>query len=424
MVRGVVFVINNSKTRVVLISSIIFLVFGFLGWWWQDNARHGKYKDLLSALYIIGFVKINYYQPVDVVKLVSVYFKTGSIAGTLKTLNDPYTQLLSKDEFNELKKETNGFFDGIGIYLQRNEPVIWKVAEGTPGEKAGLHAGDRIIAVDHIPVISSQAVINRIKGQAGTEVWLRVARNQKNQRKEYDIQVIRAKIYIPTVQMKFIADPVMGKYAYVKIDQFADTTARDLGNHLNKIDQMADCKGILLDLRANPGGLLEAAVDVLGNFLPQGTPALYIYKRGQLVKVERTTKDNTHKPLPLVALIDNWSASATEIVAGALKDQKRAPLIGTPTFGKDLIQEIKELPGGIAFKITVYNYLTSGMQNIHKRGVQPTQMVGKSLAEIIKKGDTSDFIKIQTMQEEAALKILRIKALKQHTTKLSAKLAG
>ena len=403
------------KTRMIGLSILIFIIFSSFGWWWQANIRHGKYQDLISAIYIIGFVKVNYYQSVDMMRLVNIYLKTGSIARMLESLNDPYTELLSKEDFAELKKETNGYFEGIGVFLQKDEPIIWKVVGDTPGEKAGLRAGDRIIEVDHIPVRSSQAVIKKIKGKAGTKVWLRIARTEQGNPKEYDLSLIKARIYIPTVEMRINSDPVLGKYAYLKIDQFADTTALDLGKSLNKIDKLADCKGIMLDLRANPGGLLDSAVDVVSHFLPEGTPVLYIYKRGQLIKIVKTTTLTVHKQLPIVLLVDYWSASAAEIVAGALRDQERAVLVGTPTFGKDLIQEIKELSGGMAFKITVYNYLTSGKKNIHKLGVQPNQTVGGSLQKVIKNGDTAQFLKIQALQEAAALKILRNQAQKYHS---------
>lgn len=412
---------RNKQTRLVLISIIVFIIFGTLGWWWQKEVRHGKYRDLIPALYTIGFVKMNYYQPVDFIKLVNIYLNTGSIAQTLDSLHDPYTQLLSEEDLAELKKETDGYFEGIGIYLQRDEPVIWKVVGGTPGAKAGLRAGDRIIEVDHTPVKSAQAIIQKIKGEAGTKVWLRVVRNEQGQSKDYEIGITRARIYIPTVEMKISNDPVLGKYAYMKIDQFADTTARDLGKNLKTIDKIDDCKGIILDLRANPGGLLDSAVDVISHFLPKGTPVLYVYRRGQLVNVIKTTAHTIHRQLPVVVLIDYWSASAAEIVAGALKDQQRAILVGTATFGKDLIQEIKELSGDIAFKITVYNYLTSGKKNIHKRGVQPNQIVGGSALKVLKNGDVGEFQKIQSQQEEAALRILREQVLKN---KSHQKLAG
>lgn len=412
---------RNKQTRLVFISIIVFIVFGALGWWWQKEVRQGKYRDLIPALYTIGFVKLNYYRPVNFTKMVNIYFKTGNLARTLESLNDPYTQLLSEEDLAELKKETDGYFEGIGIYLQKDEPVIWKVVAGTPSEKAGLHAGDRIIEVDHTPVKNAEDIISKIKGEAGTKVVLRVVRNEQGRQKEYEAGMTRAKIYIPTVEMRISNDSVLGKYAYMKIDQFADTTARDLGNNLKTIDKLSDCKGIILDLRANPGGLLDSAVDVTSHFLPKGTPVLYVYKRGQLINVIKTTTRTVHRQLPVVVLVDYWSASAAEIVAGALKDQQRAILVGTPTFGKDLIQEIKELSNDIAFKITVYNYLTSGKKNIHKRGVQPNQTVGDTMLKVLKSGDAVEFQKIQTRQEEAALKVLRDQVLKSQS---HAKLAG
>jgi carboxyl-terminal processing protease len=419
--EGAVFVSRNRQTRLVIISIIVFLIFGALGWLWQKEVRHGRYRDLIPAMYTIGFVKLNYYQPVNFVKLVNIYFKTGSIGKALDSLHDPYTQMLSEEDLAELKKETDGYFEGIGIYLQKGEPVIWKVVEGTPSQKAGLRAGDRIIEIDNAKVDSVETVISRIKGEAGTQVRLKIVRNEKGRPTEYVINITRAKIYIPTVVMKISDDPVLGKYAYVKIDQFADTTAQDLEKNLKILDKRDDCKGMILDLRANPGGLLDSAVDVTGHFLPKGTPVIYIYKRGQLVNIIKTNSQGVHRQMPLVVLVDYWSASAAEIVAGALKDQQRATLVGTPTYGKDLIQEIKELPGDTAFKITVYNYLTSGKKNIHKRGVQPNQIVGSSLKKVLRNNNMEEYYKIQTEQEEAALKILRDQVVKSQSRE---KLAG
>ena len=413
--------LRNRKTRLVFISIIVFIISGALGWWWQNQARHGKYRDLIPAMYIIGFVKLNYYQPVNFTKLVNVYLKTGSMARTLESLNDPYTQMLSEEDLAELKKETDGYFEGIGIYLENDEPVIKKVVAGTPSEKAGLRTGDRIVTIDEIRVDNVEEVISRLKGEAGTKVRLGIHRSEQGQPKEFDILVTRARIYIPTVEMRISADPALGKYAFVKIDQFADTTARDLGKSLKTIDKMRDCKGLILDLRANPGGLLDSAVDVAGHFLPKGTPVLFVYKRGRLVNVIKTKNEKAYRQIPVVVLVDYWSASAAEIVAGALKDQNRAVLVGTPTFGKDLIQEIKELPGQMAFKITVFNYLTSGKKNIHKQGVQPNQTVGGAMLKSLKKSDMREYEKIRTKQEETALKILREQVLKSQSR---SKLAG
>ncbi len=391
---------------------VFFLFLGCLGWWWQEYARQGKYRDLAPAFYLMGVLKVNFYQPVDLVKLMKAYWRTGNIAGMLKSLNDPYTRFLNKNEFSELTKETQGKFGGIGVYLipKEDELLISSVVKNSPGELAGLQQGDRIIKVGDVSVkdLSSEVAIARIRGEAGTKVWLKVARGEAENRREIDFRIMRANILIPTVEMTVKPDSILGEYAYIRISQFAETTPVDLDNSLKKVDNSPNVKAMVLDLRANPGGSLDAAVKVVSQFIPEGTPVLHIQRRGYPVQSLRAISYQ-HKQLPTVVLVDNWSASASEIVAGALKDQNRAFLVGIHTFGKDLIQEVKRLPGGVGATITIASYLTSGKVNIHKRGVQPDQVVEipGAMERLLKEGNPESFIKMQKLQEEEALKVLR-----------------
>lgn len=396
--------------RIALVA--VFTVLGSLGWWWQGYARQGKYRDLASALYLMGVLKLNYYQPVDLAELIKAYRRTGNIVGMLQSLNDPYTRFLNKNEYGELTKETQGRFGGIGVYLipKEEELLISSVVKGSPGEQAGLQQGDRIIKVGDGSVkdLSPEIAIARIRGEAGTKVRLRVARGEAENRCEIDFLVTRADILIPTVEMTLKPDPVLGEYAFIRISQFAETTAVDLDNFLKKIDGSPNVKAMVLDLRANPGGSLDGAVKVAGQFIPAGAPVLHIQRRRYPVQSIKAA-GSEHKQLPMVVLVDNWSASAAEIVAGALKDQKRAFLLGRPTFGKDLIQEVKRLPGGAGVSITIASYLTSGKVNIHKQGVRPDQTVEipGAMERLLKEGNPELFFKMQKLQEEEALKVLR-----------------
>ncbi len=402
---------NKPKWHQVALVAILMAI-GSLGWWWQGYARQGKYRDLVSAFYLMGVLKLNFYQPVDLAKLMKAYWRTGNIAGMLQTLNDPYTRFLNKNEYGELTKETQGRFGGIGVYLipKEEELLISSVVKGSPGEQAGLQQGDRIIQVGDISVkdLSSEIAVARIRGEAGTKVQLRIARGEAEKRREIDFKITRANILIPTVEMTVKQDPVLGEYALIRISQFAETTWVDLDNFLKKIDNSPKVKAIVLDLRANPGGSLDGAVKVASQFIPAGTPVLHIQRRGYPVQ-SITAVGSEHKQLPMVVLMDNWSASASEIVAGALKDQKRAFLLGNHSFGKDLIQEVKRLPGGAGATITIASYLTSGKVNIHKRGVQPDQVVEipGAMERLLKEGDPELFFKMQKLQEEEALKVLR-----------------
>ena len=409
----------SKKPKSIIAGVLVLLLIAVpFGWWWQSNARHGKYKDLIKAFYVIGIVKLNYYQPVNLGKLVKSYFKTGNIAGMLKTLHDPYTEFLDKAEYAELQKETKGVFGGIGIYLipKAGELIISSVVKGSPGEKAGLRQGDRIIQVNHISVknLSSEGAIAHIKGKAGTKVILRIARGEGSNRTDLDVEIVRSNIVIPTVDMTLTSDPILGRYAMLKIEQFSETTVDELEKKLKQLDQMTDCKGLILDLRGNPGGLLTAAVNVVSQFLPEGTPVLYVYNKGKLLQTI-VSEYSAHKYLPMIVLIDNWSASAAEIVSGALKDQKRAVVVGAHSYGKDLIQEVKDLWDGTAVKVTIANYLTSGKVNIHKKGVQPDNVVDipGAMDALLKKGNTEPFIRMKRLQEEEALRILREQPLKE-----------
>ncbi|NLW48127.1 MAG: S41 family peptidase [Firmicutes bacterium] len=391
---------------------ICFILAGVLGWWWQDFARKGKYRDLAPAFYLMGVLKLNFYQPVDLTKLMREYWRTGNIAGMMKSLNDPYTRFLNKNEYGELTKETQGSFGGIGVYLipKEEELLISSVVKNSPGEQVGLQQGDRIVKVDAISVkdFSPEVAVARIRGAAGTKVSLRVVRGEGAKRREIDFQVTRANVFIPTVEMTVKKDPTIGEYAYIRVSQFAETTADDLDKNLKQIDNSNQIKGTMLDLRANPGGSLDAAIRLASQFIPKETPVLHIKRRGYPVK-SIFSYGNQHKQLPMVVLVDNWSASASEILAGALKDQKRAQLIGNHTFGKDLIQEVKKLPGGTGATITIASYLTSGKVNIHKRGVQPDYVVEipGAMDLLLKEGKPESFLKMQKLQEEEAVRVLR-----------------
>lgn len=404
---------KKNRTRIAVVLLILFLAAVVAGWWTKSNLRRGRYQDFLSAIYVMGTVKLHYYQPVNLGRLIQAYWKTGNISGMLKTLNDPYTRYMGKSEFSELKKETKGTFGGIGVYLipKDNELLISTVVKDSPGEKAGLQQGDRIIEVERASVkkMGTEVAIAKIRGLAGTKVSLRIERGASKNRQELDLLITRADILIPTVDLKIKKDPVLGEYGHLKIFQFAETTPIDLNKKLTEL-QNSSCHALILDLRSNPGGSLDAAIKVASAFLPDDVPIIHILRQGYPVETVKTRDAAiAERKLPMVLLVDSWSASASEIVAGALRDQKRATLIGTRTFGKDLIQEVRELPSDAGVTITIASYLTSGKINIHKRGVKPDIVVEipGAMDRLLKKGDPQPFFKMQTMQEDEAVKFLR-----------------
>ncbi|HYH02941.1 MAG TPA: S41 family peptidase, partial [Bacillota bacterium] len=425
--KGAVGLVHKMRTGMLPVLLGLIFLGGSLYWWW-DHTTQGRYHDLLTAVFVAGVVKYQYYQPISLNQLAKAYWRTGNVAGMLKTLNDPYTRFLPKQEYTELRKDTEGIFGGIGIYLipKETELLITAVVKGSPGQAAGLLQGDRIVAVEKVAVqkLGVNAAVAKMKGHPGTVVELEVVRGDGPKQRKLNFRITRQNILLPTVEAELRAEPVLGKYAYVKISQFAETTAKDLEQQLNRIEKNALCKALILDLRGNPGGELDAAIQVAGKFIPRGKPVLHIFRRGQLME---TVKNETvsHKYLPMVVLVDGWSASASEIVAGALKDQKRAVLVGTATFGKDLIQQIIELPGGTGVSITVASYLTSGKVNIHKKGVNPDIVITIPGAtdRLLQEGEPDLYTKMRKMQEKKALEVLR-QQVKNHLYKHTQKRAG
>ena len=404
-----------SKQRRVGLTVLLiaaFLAAAVFGWWWQSKVRQGRYRDLLSAFYVMGVLKVSYYQPVSVHTLLETYWRSGNISGMLKVLHDPYTRYLDRNAYAELKKETQGSFGGIGVYLipKEDQLIISSVVKGSPGARAGLQQGDQIVQVGDqwVKRLSAEAAIAKIRGPVGSAVQMRISRGDGPDRHEFVVRVMRENIVIPTVEMTTRWDAQVGKIAFIKISQFAETTPQDLAAKLAITDGDTAYHGLVLDLRANPGGALEAAHKVASHFIPAGAPIIHIQRRGypeEVLSAERYQ----HRRLPMVVLVDSWSASASEIVAGAIKDQKRAILVGTHTFGKDLIQEVKELPGDSAITVTIASYLTSGRVNIHKKGVQPDRLVEipGAMEKLLKTGDTKLFQKMQQSQEAAAIRALR-----------------
>jgi carboxyl-terminal processing protease len=402
-----------SKIRAGMLPALLvfFVVLGSLNWWWR-TANQGRYRDWLTAAYVMVIVKCRYYQPVSWGRLARAYLKTGTTAGMLEILPDPYTRFLTRDDYAELRKDTEGSFGGIGIFLltQENRLTISSVVKGSPGERAGLLPGDRIVAVENILVSQSgtAAAMAKMKGSPGTNVKIRAVRKSGALRREFELEITREKVLIPTVELNFKAEPKWGQYAHLVISQFAETTPRDLEQKLSVINANRACRALLLDLRGNPGGEFDAALRIVGDFLPSGVPVLHIKRRGQRLETV-TNRYKSRSDLPMVVLVDGGSASASEIVSGALKDQNRAILVGTPTFGKDLIQQIIELPGGIAVSVTIASYLTSGKVNIHQQGVRPDYIVPSPHATSQSRGaeETALAEKVRKLQEAAAIRILK-----------------
>jgi carboxyl-terminal processing protease len=375
------------------------------------RTTQGKYKDFPVAIQIIGLVNRKFIQPVSLSDLIRSYMKHGKIQKTLAQLNDPYTRYLSPVEFRELKSQTEGVFGGIGVYLDYAKGVltVMRPMKGSPAERAGLIQGDRIVAVDgrQTKDRTLEQVIAWIKGKVGTKVVITIERGDQEHpvRKDYDL--IRAVIKVPTVELEVRQDSVIGKIAYINLAHFAETTAGDLESALNEAER-AGVGGVILDLRYNPGGLLTSAVAVASKFLPGNGRVVRIEQRGYPGE-DFPAYPNSHPKLPLVVLVNEWSASASEIVAGALKDREAGVLVGNTTFGKGVVQDVIPLTNGGALTLTVAEYLTAGGHSIHKKGIRPHVLMPTpaKVEESMKKGDLKPLKDFDQQLQEQAVKTLR-----------------
>jgi len=293
----------------------------------------------------------------------------GAISGMVKSAGDPYTVFFNPQETKEFFEEAQGTFEGIGIEIdkKKEELVVIAPLEGTPAEKAGLRAGDKILKIGDKEAtdLTLEEAVKLIRGPKGTEITLTILREGWEEPKEF--KITRAVIKVPSLKWELKE----GDIAYLKLYQFFDRTADDFRQASIEILN-SPAKKIILDLRNNPGGYLEVAQEVSGWFLKDGD-IVVIEDFGPGKEKNEYKADGNEKFLdyPIVVLINQGSASASEILAGALRDNRNALLIGEKSFGKGSIQELEELRGGSSLKITIANWLTPKGQLITDKGLEP-----------------------------------------------------
>lgn len=287
--------------------------------------------------------------------------------GTLSGLGDPYSVYYTKDEYKDLQISTNGNYYGIGAALSQDaktmEVTVAKVYAGTPAEKAGLLDGDEILQVDDYEATSMElsSLVKKIRGEEGTTVHLKVYRPDTEETFEVDVE--RKNVDLPSVEAKMLADGI----GYIQISEFQSNTAKQFKKELAKLEK-DDMKGLIVDVRSNPGGLVTAVVDILDQILPEGT---VVYTEDKYGKKETYTSDASCISYPMAVLVNENSASASEIFAGAIKDYKYGTIIGTKTFGKGIVQTVFPLESGDAIKITTAKYYTPNGNYIHGKGIEP-----------------------------------------------------
>jgi carboxyl-terminal processing protease len=321
----------------------------------QNKADLGEFWDVWSLVDQNYLVK-----PLDQQKMVY-----GAISGMVNSLGDPYSTFLTPEENKALSQELQGVFGGIGAEIGYRDNAITVIAplKGSPAEKAGLLAGDKIAEVEGESTenMNVDQVVSKIRGQEGTKVKLVVVRNGA----AVPFEITRETIQDKTVRWEMKDN----KIVYIDITQFKQDTAKELDAQIGDI-LAQDPKGIVLDLRNNPGGYLDVVVDVASRFVEEGQ-TIVVEDSGKEQKTYKANGNRRLGGLPMTVLVNEGSASASEILAGALKDHKLATLVGKNTFGKGLVQGITDLKDGSALKITVAKWLTPNGANINKNGIAP-----------------------------------------------------
>jgi carboxyl-terminal processing protease len=301
---------------------------------------------------------------------------TAAMKGMLSSL-DPHSQYMDPNDFRDMQDDTRSRFNGLGIEVSTKNglPTIISPMEDTPAARAGILSGDQILRINGASTdrMELQDVINRLRGQPGQKVTLTLLRPSTKEIKEYTLE--RTEIKIESVKGTRLLDPELTgsfKIAYVRLVQFNEPTANDLSKALDELQKLG-MQALILDLRNNPGGLLNSAVDVCAQFLPPNTQVASTQGRVASQEREYSTSGATkERPnFPMVVLINEGSASGAEIVCGALKDLHRAVLVGETTFGKGSVQNVMQLPDGSALRFTTAKYYTPSKQVIQGNGVTP-----------------------------------------------------
>lgn len=348
-------------------------------------------KEVQKLLTLKKYIDKNYLEPVDSEKLIE-----GAAKGMFEALGDPYSVYMNEKEFKEFNEATSGSYGGIGVIVTDKDGYVTVVApiEDTPGERAGLRTGDKIIKVDDVEVtgIGLEKATSLMKGKKGTKVVLTILRENRDE--PIVLEIKREDIVLKTVKREVLEDGI----GYIRISMFDEDTGKEFKNALNELKKQK-VKGLIIDLRQNPGGYVSQCVQVADELLDEGV----IFYTEDKQKNRVATKSKSGKvDIPFVILVDEGSASASEILSGAVKDRKAGLLIGTKTFGKGLVQTVEKLNDGSGFKLTIQKYYTPNGTDINKVGIEPDIEV-KPLG--ISEGQKPE--DIRDVQLEKAIEVIR-----------------
>ncbi|WP_432402320.1 S41 family peptidase [Wukongibacter sp. M2B1] len=401
------------KKTTAFIGALVLIIVTSLGTFVLSNKIQYKVGDRISipeselnkmkevdekfqkALYLQGYIEDNYYLATEEDK-----FEDGILKGLFSSLDDPYSEYMTKSEFESFKTHTQGTYGGVGIIVTPGEDgyiTVVSPIEDTPGERAGIITGDKIVKVNDKEVTAAKLdeAVSMMKGKPGTKVDLTIVR--ENEKEPLKITIKREEIRLKTVKSKKMADDI----GYIRLTMFDDKTADDFKTHLKELEAK-NIKGLVIDLRNNPGGSLRECVEIADELLGK---QVIVYTKTRDGKEEFLNSDAKKVDYPFVILVNKGSASASEILTGAAKDTESAVIIGTTTFGKGLVQAVRELSDGTGFKLTISQYFTPNGNYIHGKGIEPDVVIDLP-DELKEKVDLSDE---EDVQLQKALEIIKEK---------------
>lgn len=402
----------NIKKNFLSFCLVIFIIFSTTQCFAQTNPRisakqNNRYADILQQLYF--YIQQNYVEEVDPELLYE-----GAIKGMLEALDDPYSSYLDKSAWRSLTDTTDGSFGGVGLSITKatsstpEKPAYVYVAqpiENSPGEKAGIQSGDYIIEIEGVDTstITMEEVLGMLRGNVGESVNLKIRRGKNI---EFERTLVRAIIQNPTVKYGMIEDTNIG---YIRLSEFSSNATDKFQEALDSFAK-SSYKSLIIDLRNNGGGLLSTAVNIADKFIDEG---LIVETKSRLAyenqKYSAKKSNTVVRNLPVVVLINGASASASEILSGALKDTKKAYLVGEKTYGKGSVQIPSALVNSDGFKITVARYYTPSDVNIDKIGIQPDLEVKfpefseeneKALVELTETTEIEDYVELHPNMTE------------------------
>ena len=356
--------ISRRKGLVLGLMGIAVTLVMFMGFDAVRAASEQTYKGLKRFATVLEIVERNYVDPVDGDKLID-----GALGGMLQSL-DPHSAFLTPEAYKELQIDTSGEFGGLGIVVAMKDGYITVVApiEGTPADKAGIKAGDRILKVDGASTQDMKLweAVDKMRGPKGTKVTLTIYRDGFEDPKDYTL----VRDIIPIVSVRSLL--MKPGYGYLRITNFQDNTTEDVKKALDALEHgPVPLKGLVMDLRNNPGGLLKQCIEVADLFIDSGDIVSIRGRKKENNRVYKAHKDSVERKYPIVVLVNSGTASASEILAGALQDHKKAVVMGVTTFGKGSVQSVEPLPDGYALKLTIARYYTPSGRSIQAAGIVP-----------------------------------------------------